>query len=320
MRTLVVGAGVIGTIYGWALSEAGVEVTHLLRAGRMGRYQAGVMLDVLDERKGHKKNALVHYPMRCVEAVAPGDGYDLIVVPTGAMQTEDTLRQLAPLSGSAIFLIMSGNWEGVAAFDRILGRDRYLLGYAGGGGTIRDELYWVNVGADIHLGEADGSSTDKLRRVVALFERADMVPEVHDDMLGWLWLHNATTIGFSAGFARYGDRGRLLRDGALLSQCVAATRELVELCRRRGVDVSRHPDVSYMSWPTWLIVLFMRVLWTTNKSMQRYTAHALASLPEAWYFYGAMVRTADELGVPAPTLKHLGPYLQAAVAPPLPTS
>jgi len=31
MRTLIIGTGVIGTIYGWALSESGVDITHLVK-------------------------------------------------------------------------------------------------------------------------------------------------------------------------------------------------------------------------------------------------------------------------------------------------
>jgi ketopantoate reductase len=31
MRVLVTGRGVVGTIYGWALSKAGIDVTHVVR-------------------------------------------------------------------------------------------------------------------------------------------------------------------------------------------------------------------------------------------------------------------------------------------------
>ena len=38
MKTLIVGTGVIGTIYGWALSESGADITHLVRKGRRQEY------------------------------------------------------------------------------------------------------------------------------------------------------------------------------------------------------------------------------------------------------------------------------------------
>ena len=48
MRVLVVGAGIIGSIYGWALAESGHEVVHLVRSGRAAILRDGMKLDVLD--------------------------------------------------------------------------------------------------------------------------------------------------------------------------------------------------------------------------------------------------------------------------------
>ena len=42
MKTLMVGTGVIGTIYGWALAEAGVDITHYVRQGKKEQYRQGV--------------------------------------------------------------------------------------------------------------------------------------------------------------------------------------------------------------------------------------------------------------------------------------
>ena len=39
MKTLIVGTGVIGVIYGWALTEAGMDVTHFVRKGKKGQVQ-----------------------------------------------------------------------------------------------------------------------------------------------------------------------------------------------------------------------------------------------------------------------------------------
>jgi ketopantoate reductase len=50
------GTGVIGTIYGSALAEAAVDVTHDVRKGKSTAFEDGFTLDLLDERKGHKKN------------------------------------------------------------------------------------------------------------------------------------------------------------------------------------------------------------------------------------------------------------------------
>src|SRR5690349_3256121 len=201
MKILIVGTGIIGVLYSWALVEAGVDVTHFVRKGTASQFKNGVKLDVLDERKGHPKNNLTTYALKCVEEISVGDGYELIIVPTNMHQIENALQDLVPHAGWATFLILSGNWEGTECIDQILPRDRYLLGYADAGGTIRDGVYWTNLGAEIHLGEVDGKSTEKLEKVKALFTKADMKPDVQDNIVHWLWQHAAGAIGFALGFA-----------------------------------------------------------------------------------------------------------------------
>jgi 2-dehydropantoate 2-reductase len=50
MRVLVVGAGIIGSIYGWALAESGHHIVHLVRSGKASALRDGLTLDMLDRR------------------------------------------------------------------------------------------------------------------------------------------------------------------------------------------------------------------------------------------------------------------------------
>jgi len=318
MKTLIVGTGVIGAIYGWALSEAGVAVTHYVRPGKAQQFAQGISLDVLDERKGHPASNITHYNIRCVEEACPADGYELVIVPVNANQLLDALQALIPCVGEkATFLLFTSNWVGMDEIDALLPRERYLMGYADGGGTIRagekgsHPLYWANLGAEVHLGALEGQDTVKLAQVRALFEKADMQPDMQSNFLHWLWIHNASAVGFAAGYARYGEIKPFLRDGALMKTCVQATRELVQLCEKRGVDWKQYPAVSFISWPDWLVITMMRLMWTTNKSMQRYTAHAASagSLREMRYHFDAMLESAKASGVATPALRSLEQYL-----------
>lgn len=314
MKTLIVGTGVIGTIYGWALAESGAEITHFVRPGKAQQFTRGVELDVLDERKGHPASQITHYNIHCVEEVCPADGYELVIIPVNANQVMDVLRTLIPfVSENTTFLLFTSNWDGVAEIDALLSRKRYLMGYADGGGTIREGMYWTNLGAEVHLGALEGQNVDTLARVQALFAKADMKPDVQSNFLHWLWVHNASAVGFAAGYARYGAVKPFVRDGKLMKTCVQATRELMALCEKRGADWRQYPAVSFVSWPNWLVIAMMRLMWTTNKSMQRYTAHAASesSLREIRYHYTAMLKSAEALGVDMPALRSLAQYIPA---------
>lgn len=312
MKTLIVGAGIIGVIYGWALAEAGVDITHLVRPGKKEQYKDGVRLDMLDERKGYPKNNSTEYPLICIDQLTPADGYELIIVPTNAYQTEDALKMLVPLAGQATFLTFAGNWEGTAFIDRLLPRTRYLMGYADGGGTIRNGIYWTNLGGEVHLGEVDGKATEKLARVKALFARADIQADVQANIVHWLWMHIAGVAGFAAGFAKHGNVQEYLNDNAMVKQCILSTRELYQLCKLRGVNPKQYPEASFINFPVWLVALLLRRNFRRNECMQRYTAHAASpgSLRETKMYYDSVMKTADEFGFDMPQTRALGVYLQ----------
>ena len=140
--------------------------------------------------------------------------------------------------------------------------------------------------------------------------KADMQPDVQDNILHWLWLHNALSIGIWAGFAKYCEVKVFLKDKPLLVECYQSTKELIELCRRRGVDLKKYPETSTFRLPTWLFIFLFRWLWTHNESMQRFTAHGADSLSEAKANYDAIMKTADDLNFDMPHTKAVGVYLQ----------
>jgi len=312
MKTLIVGTGIIGVIYGWALAEAGIDVTHYVRKGKKEHIGDGVNLDVLDERKGHIKNNITRYALRCIEEITPSDGYELIIVPTNVHQTENAMKALVPVCGQAAFLIFSGNWEGTAPIDGLLPKEQYLLGYADGGGTVRDGVYWTNLGGEVHLGKTDGTSMELLDKVKAVFARADIHADVQENILHWLWQHVAGVVGFAAGFAKYRDVQEYLQDKELLRQCILSTKELYGLCGLRGVDLKKYPEAGIIKFPVWLVAMLLRWNFRRNPSMQRFTAHAASegSLQETKVYYASMMKTSEELGYSMPHTKALGVYLQ----------
>jgi 2-dehydropantoate 2-reductase len=312
MKTLIVGTGIIGVIYGWALSQSEVDVTHFVRKGRKDQFKDGVNLDILDERKGHPKYNLTKYTLKCVEEISPADGYELIIVPTNMHQTEEALKSLVPVSGPATFLIFSGNWEGTEAIDRLLPRERYLMGYADGGGTIRNGAYWANLGAEVHLGAVDDKAQEKLEKVKALFVRADMQPDVQENIVHWLWQHAAGAIGFALGFAKHGDIKTFLADKELVRQCVRSTKELYKLCELRGVDLKQFPEAGFVNFPDWLVTLLVRWNITHREAAQRYSAHGASagSQQEMKLYYAQVMKDASKLGFEMSYTKALAAYLK----------
>lgn len=64
MNVLVVGAGTVGTMYGWALAESGHHVVHLVRSGEAAALGNGLLISLFDKRKGRHIPTFISYSIR----------------------------------------------------------------------------------------------------------------------------------------------------------------------------------------------------------------------------------------------------------------
>ncbi|MBO3752705.1 ketopantoate reductase family protein [Streptosporangiaceae bacterium NEAU-GS5] len=306
MRILVVGAGVIGTIYGWLLSEAGHQVTHLLRPGKAGRFVDGVSLDVLDKRKGYAGNLRLRYPVAVTEVIE--DDYELVIVPTKPYQLIDALQRLAPeVRAGATYLLLTQNWAGTAAIDAVIPRDRYLFGDAQAGGTFIDGTLVCAIFPKIVLGRVDGGRDPALDRVAAIFADAGVRPVVPPDVLHFIWIQYAINAGLWPPMVRAGSLRGLLRDRALGTASLLAAAECLRVTAARGVDLDAFPETRLFLRTTsplgrLVAAMAMRLLFRFGKAVNRTSAHALADPREITTAYHDLVTTGRRLGVAMPVM------------------
>ena len=106
MKILIVGTGVIGSLYGCALSEKH-DVFHYVRQEKLKVLdQKKITFDFIDERQDKKhQNTTGIYTYRCV-ADAQGN-YDLIIVPVRTFQLTEVLRTLTAQAPNADYLLMT---------------------------------------------------------------------------------------------------------------------------------------------------------------------------------------------------------------------
>ena len=310
MKTLIVGAGTEGVLYGWALAEAGYDVTHFIRQGKKAQFDNGVLLDVIDDRKGHKQENKIKYPMKCVEMIAPTDHYELIILPIHFYQVEAALETLAPVSGDALFLGFGTNWNGTETFEKFLPKERYLFGFPYGGGIKQDGQYVAYLSPKIYLGEADGRASEKLARLKSFFAKADIQSAVSDSIFHLLWTSHVGYMGVCASLVKSGGLIPFLQSKAAMTECHQIIREMYELCRLRGVDPYKYPDQAILfRFPAWLYIIIFRFFIRNSKGIQRALAYATDPTGDAEKLYPTMLKTAQELKFDMPCLKAVESYL-----------
>jgi 2-dehydropantoate 2-reductase len=306
MRVLVVGAGIIGSVYGWALAESGHHVVHLVRPGRADSLREGLPLDVFDRRKGRKRNFCGLYRLDVLETLPPTETFELVIVPVKHYALIQTLKEIVPHAGNAEFLLLTQNWRGVAEIDSILPRTRYIYGDAKAGGTISDGTL-VAALKTLDIGSPEGEPSALAKKVAALFASADIPTRLHSGMLHYLWVQYAIAAGTWPPFVRAGSFAALFNDRDATLAVLSAGRECLQVVARRGVDISRYADtrplLSNSALRRRFYIWAMRRMFLHDEYTKRCSAHALGDPVEVKTFYDDLITTGHELGVLMPVME-----------------
>jgi 2-dehydropantoate 2-reductase len=222
VEALIVGAGVIGTVYGAHLAAAGHEVRVLSHGLRTDEVAAGGLSarDVIDGRRVDAEAAVV--------PDASGS-YDIALVAVQRDQLASACTRLAILAGAPAIVFLGNNPAGRPGITSDIPGDVYL-GFPGVGGVmtggtadyvrIRQQPTALQQAADPRLAELEA----------ALAGRGFSVQRV-TDMDGWLVYHAAFVACIAAALYRCGtDPVRLAADRATLTlMCHAITQAFAAL-------------------------------------------------------------------------------------------
>ncbi len=305
MKILIVGRGMVGTIYGWALSKAGIDVTHVVRR----KFPEADTLDLLDLRPGYPKHTRVTYAPKTVSHIGPADGFDLVMVATKHYQASEAIRQYLPGAPRATFLLFTANWDGTAEIDRLLPRPSMLWGYAAAsGGPDAQGILVATVAPTVRYGMLEGSDPEKHKAVAEMFQRAGFALDVKPNIVEWLWVHHAINAGGIGICLWAGGIAEATRSFKTVRLGLWATREALDVVAARGVDLEKYPDAkSVFNMPAWLAgpALTYAIRFTEKGRRLLRGSHFASSPEEMKRYYFDVLDTGEKMGVAMPHLSAL---------------
>ena len=182
MKVLVLGAGATGGYFGGRLSEAGRDVSFLVRERRAALLRANGL--VIRSPQGNTRLK----PRICVGTVR--ETFDVVVLACKAYDLDSALKAITPAVGpdTTILPLLNGLHH-YKALDAHFGAERVLGGLCSIGVTLASD------GAVEHLspmhmlryGERDGSVTPRIAALDALFAGVKADAKCSHDILQALW-------------------------------------------------------------------------------------------------------------------------------------
>lgn len=236
MKICILGAGALGCAIGAGLAEGGADVTLV---NRNAAHVDAINTDglILRDHDGERR-------VRIKAATSAGQvgPVDLIILLVKSFHTREAMEQAGPLLTPQTLVLSLQNGLGHEdILAEYVGRERVLAGKTYVGGTLLGPgriIYGVR-GKETVIGELDGRVTDRVRAVAREFERAGMLVEVSENIMGTIWdklLINVAT-GAVTAISRM-PYGELYACGPLEAVGVAAVREAMEIASASGVRLS----------------------------------------------------------------------------------
>lgn len=275
MRVAVLGIGVIGTTYAYALQKAGHDTFHILREGKKG-VPSNIDVHILDGRynpKGEEKDD--NYEVTIAE---DNSAYDYIIVSVASGNLEGAVNTLKNRNIKGTIILFCNFWNERKDVEKILDDYEYITAFPTAGGHMRDD-YKLNCVLFDHVmlegkEKANISNYDEL---VDILNSADIKQEIPDDMFEWIWIHMAINAGVTSTAGREGvldDPNKLARelmaDSKALTMAVKAIRETLKIVEARGVNLKLYKgEIMPYKIPAGIAGIAMKKLFASNELTSR---------------------------------------------------
>jgi 2-dehydropantoate 2-reductase len=294
MRVLVIGAGVLGSLYAGRLAAAGNEVTLLARGSRLAELQREP-LRLVNDADGTSTLAT----LAVVPKLEPTDAYDMGLVMVRADQVKDLLPQLSTNSGVKFFLFMHNRAAGSSALARAVGPGRLLLGFPGAGGhregnTVR---YRDIAEQPTTVGEPDGSLSQRLWSLAKLLAEAGFKVALSRRMDDWLKTHAVFVTAIAGAIYRAeGSATVLARRRDCVRALVRGIRQGFSALSAAGVVIEPRKLALLFALPAVIPESYWRRYLAHPAAELIFAGHAQAARDEMW----AVVEELREIVTPDP--------------------
>ena len=245
MRILIFGAGVIGSLYGALLAEAGHDVSVYARGLRL----ESLKRDGLQYKyKGKIKTA----PIKVLSTIEPDDRNDLILLTVRENQLHAALEELRQ-NVSPTIVTMVNSLETYDKWEAICGEGRIIPAFpsAGGGfdGNVLDAALTPRLIQPTTFGKTGGRE----RALARVLHQARIPCQIVPDMHAWQLCHLAMVVPIADAYYEAADPKHAGRDAALMRKTAKQIRDNLDAIAARKIRLSPGKMQAFRLLPTPLV-------------------------------------------------------------------
>jgi 2-dehydropantoate 2-reductase len=283
MKTLIIGAGPLGSLYACLLHRAGNDVTILAR---------NTHYTFLKENGIALHNEFTHEEIiekvNVVDSLVEEEDYELVIVLMRKNSIKNVLPILSKAKNIQNILFMGNNALGFDEYLKYLPREKVIFGFPGGGGTRLDHVvHYIDTEKpnrkrmSITIGEIDGEIHKRTRCIQQLFESSGVPVKIVDDIDSWLKYHVAFVNPIAGALLKSGDNYKLAREKEVIRKYIRAVKEGGRVLKALGYKKSYNLKLDLFYWlPEGLLINILKKLFNSKFAEVAMMMHVNAAKDE----------------------------------------
>jgi len=283
MKTLIFGAGPLGSLYACLFHKAGKDVTILARNEQYDfiKKNGVVLINEFTQEKMIEK-------VRVIDSLQENDAYDLVIVLMRKNSLKNVLPILCKNKNIKNFLFMGNSTLGFDEYLKFLPKEKVLFGFPGGGGSrVNHVVHYIDSEQpngkrlSITLGEIDGIVKDRTDQIQNLFESSDVPVKIVDDIDSWLKYHVAFIQPIAGALLKAGDNYQLAQDNETIRKYIRAVNECSKVLNTLGYKKSYNPKITFFKWfPEFMLIKILQKVFNSKFSEVAMMMHVNAAKDE----------------------------------------
>ncbi len=238
MKTVIVGAGAMGSLFGSLLTLSGEDVW-LVDVWK-DHIDAICSIGLTLEEGGKLQNIGIN---ATTDVTSVGKA-DLVLLFVKAYHTEKAVSDARVLEKEdTVFLTLQNGLGNEEAICKWVDRKRVILGVTNHGATLMGPGHIRHAGwGKTYIGELDGKETDRTNEIARMFRKEGIETEISPDIHRLIWNKLLINVGLNALAALTGlKNGQLLDYPETLRLMETLVTEAVEVARRKGIPIEGNP-------------------------------------------------------------------------------
>jgi 2-dehydropantoate 2-reductase len=273
-KILIIGAGVIGSVYGAKLIKSGNDVSFLAQGNRLKFLQKeGLIVEWLKGRTERFSN------VRCFPEVPAGEVFDFVLV---AVRNEN-LPSVYPMLGenlSSNIVFMVNNPAGSKEYLKHVDKERLIIGFPGAGGEITNGVLHGHIVAGFiqptTFGQLFPDDKGRLNQLKRILKGAGFPVAINSNMDSWLLNHLAMVCPLgNAIYADGGDNYSASKNREVMMKSALALKESFCFLQNYGFGITPSKFLMFIHIPPFVMAFFLKLIFNTQWANTVIASHAL---------------------------------------------